>query len=197
MDVPDWPDGLAGRLLAQRIVLLHGPLDAARATRVAAELMTLDAEGDSAVSLRIDCAEGSVAQALVLMDVIELLGVPVRGLGLGQVGGAAVGVLAVCAHRSALPNTRFILREPATSVEAPARQVTQWVQLHRDERTRFAARIAAASRRPTDAVAEDFARGVFLDAPGAVDYGLLDEICRPSGDIRPLTGPPIGFRPRR
>ena len=46
-----------GRLLAQRVVLLHGPLDDLSVTRVAAELMTLDAEGDDAVSLRVDCGE--------------------------------------------------------------------------------------------------------------------------------------------
>ena len=39
-------DVLARRLLAQRVVLLHGPLDDLSATRVSAELMTLDAEGD-------------------------------------------------------------------------------------------------------------------------------------------------------
>ena len=39
-------DVVARRLLAQRVVLLRGPLDDFSVTRVAAELMTLDAEGD-------------------------------------------------------------------------------------------------------------------------------------------------------
>ena len=37
---------LARRLFDQRVVLLHGPLDDLTVTRVSAELMTLDAEGD-------------------------------------------------------------------------------------------------------------------------------------------------------
>ena len=87
---------LAQRLFAQRVVVLTGPLDDMSATRVSAELMTLDAEGDDAVTLRIDCADGSLALALTLMDVIELLGVPVHafehGTGRGSRGGRPVRV---------------------------------------------------------------------------------------------------------
>ena len=45
---------LARRLLAQRVVLLHGPLDELCVTRVSAELMTLDADGDDPVTLRVE-----------------------------------------------------------------------------------------------------------------------------------------------
>ncbi len=80
-------DVLARRLLAERTVLLTGPLDGLTVTRVSAELMTLDAEGDDPVTLRVDCGEAALAPALTLMDVVELMGVPVRALCLGQVGG--------------------------------------------------------------------------------------------------------------
>ncbi len=125
---------LARRLMEQRVVLLHGPLDDATVTRVSAELMTLDAEGDEPVTLRLDCGQASLAPALTLMDVIELMGVPVRALCLGQVGGGAVGVLAVCAHRSAMPSTRFSLSEPTTHMEAHVRNVAQWAELRAVER---------------------------------------------------------------
>jgi len=65
-------DVLARRLLAERVVLLHGTLDDLSVTRVAAELMTLDAQGDDPVTLRVDCGEAALAPALTLMDVIEL-----------------------------------------------------------------------------------------------------------------------------
>ena len=130
--------------MEQRVVLLHGPLDDATVTRVSAELMTLDAEGDDAVTLRIDCGEAALAPALTLMDVIELMGVPVRAVCLGQVGGGAIGVLAVCAHRAAMPSTRFTLSEPATHMEAHVRNVAQWAELRAAERGRFCERVGAA-----------------------------------------------------
>jgi ATP-dependent Clp protease protease subunit len=197
MDEGDLSQVVARRLFERRVVLLQGPLDDTVASRVSAELMTLDAEGDAAVTLRIDSGDGSLAIALTLMDVIELLGVPVRALCLGQVGGPAVGVLSVCSHRAAMPSTRFSLREPTTRMEARAREVAQWAQLRADERQRFTERVAAAVGKPVDSVAEAFAAGLFMSAPEAADFGLIDEICRPQGEIHQLPGPSIGFRPRR
>jgi ATP-dependent Clp protease protease subunit len=193
----DMAPTLAQRLFEQRVVLLHGTLDDLSVARVAAELMTLDAEGDDPVSLRIDCAEGSLAPALTLMDVIELLGVPVRALCLGQVGGAGIGVVSVCTHRAAMPSTRFALREPTTQMEAHVRDVAQWAELRSHERLRFCERVAAAAGRSADTVAADLERGLYLSAPEALAYGILDEVAGPDAEIRQLPGPPIGFRPLR
>jgi len=197
MNDADWTEDLARRLFEQRVVVLQGPLTEAAATRASAELMTLDAEGDGAVALRIDSAEGSLALALTLMDVIELLGVPVRALCLGQVGGPALGVLAVCGHRAAMPSTRFAWREPTTQMEARAREVGQWAQLRIDERQRFTDRVATAIGQPPAVVADTLATGAFMSAADALAFGLLNEICRPKGEIHQMPGPPIGFRPRR
>lgn len=193
----DWSQTMAQRLFEQRVVLLHGDLDDMLATRVAAELMALDAEGDAAVSLRLDCGDGSMALALTLMDVIELLGVPVQALCLGQVGGPAIGVLSMCTHRAAMPSTRFRLREPATQFEARAADVERWAQLRAEERERFCSRVGAAVGKPAAVVAADLESGVFMGAAEALAYGLIDEICRPEAEIRQMPGPPIGFRPRR
>jgi len=193
----EWSRTLAERLFEQRVVVVHGPLDDLTVTRAAAELMTLDADGDAAVTLRLDSAEGSLALALTLMDVIELLGVPIRALALGQVAGAAVGVLAMCSHRAAMPSTRFVLREPRTQMEATARDVSQWARLQADERQRFCERLATAVGQSPEVVGEDMRRGLFMSADEALRYGLVDEVCRPDAAIHQLPGPPIGFRPRR
>jgi ATP-dependent Clp protease, protease subunit len=182
------------------VVLLHGPLDDLSVTRVSAELMTLDADGDEPVTLRVDCGEAALAPALTLMDVIELMGVPVRALCLGQVGSGAVGVVAVCAHRAAMPSTRFSLSEPATQLQAHVRNVAQWAELRADERHRFCARVGAATGRPAADVEADVERGRFLSAQEALDYGILDEVCRRDAPVRRLPGsgpPPMGFRPQR
>ena len=191
---------LAHRLLAQRVVLLHGPLDELSVTRVSAELMTLDADGDDPVTLRVDCGDAGLGPALTLMDVIELMGVPVRALCLGQVGAGAIGVVAVCAHRAAMPSTRFSLCEPATELQAHVRNVAQWAELRAAERRHFCARVGAATGRPATTVEQDLGHGRFLGAAEAVEYGILDEVCRPDTPVGRLPGsgpPPMGFRPLR
>jgi ATP-dependent Clp protease, protease subunit len=193
-------DVLARRLLAQRVVSLHGPLTDFSVTRVAAELMTLDAEGDDAVTLRVDCGEAALAPAMTLMDVIELMGVPVRALCLGQVAAGAVGVVAVCAHRSALPSTRFSLAEPATAMQAHVRNVAQWAELRAGERQRFSARVGAATGQAAGLIEGDMERGLFMGVEEALAYGILDEVSRPEAPVRRLPGsgpPPMGFRPVR
>ena len=182
-------DLLARRLLAQRVVLLHGPLDDLSTTRVSAELMTLDAEGDEPVTLRVDCGEAALAPALTLMDVIELMGVPVRALCLGQVASGAVGVVAVCAHRAAMPSTRFSLCEPVTQLQAHVRNVAQWAELRAARAgavLRPGGRRHAAARPPRSRA--DLERGRFLGAAEAVEYGILDEVCRPDAPVRPPAG---------
>ena len=179
---------LGRRLMEQRVVLLHGPLDDATVTRVSAELMTLDADGDDAVTLRIDCGEAALAPALTLMDVVELMGVPVRAVCLGQVGGGAVGVLAVCAHRAAMPSTRFTLSEPATQ-HGGAR--AQRRPVGRAARRRARALLRAGGRGGREVrgeVGADIERGRFFGAAEALEYGLLDEVCGPDADVRPLPG---------
>jgi ATP-dependent Clp protease protease subunit len=197
VDDTDWRQTLSQRLFEQRVVLLHGPLDDLAVANTSAQLMTLDAEGDEPVCLRVDGGEGSLAVALTLMDVIELMGVPVRALCLGLVGTAAAGVVAVCAHRSAMPSTRFVLREPTTQLDVHVRDAAQWAAVRSDERRRFAVRLASATGRTIDAVEGDLAHGRLLGASEAVTYGLLDEVCRSDAEIRRLPGPPIGFRPSR
>jgi ATP-dependent protease ClpP protease subunit len=99
-----------------------------------------------------------------------------------------------------MPSTRFALREPSTGqTTLHARNVAQWAELRAGERERFCHRVAAAAKRPAEQVLEDVVRGLYLGAAEAVEYGLIDEVCRPDAAIHPLpgTGSPMGFRPLR
>src|SRR5262245_9396583 len=100
-DLVPWPDYLRARLFDGRVVRVSGDLDDRLATRVAAELMTLDASGDEAVRVLLDSGGGTLEAAMMLVDVIDLLGVPVHTTCVGRADGAAVGVLAV-SHRRAI-----------------------------------------------------------------------------------------------
>ena len=93
---------LEERLFERRIVLCRGTLDDALAGRVASELMTLDALGDGAVELQLDCEGASLEAAWTLIDVVDLLGVPVNIVCSGRVEGAAVGLLSAGERRTAL-----------------------------------------------------------------------------------------------
>ncbi len=192
----DWADMVRARMFDRRVVFVSGTLDETAAGQAAMELMTLDASGDDPIHLQLDSPDGSLEAALSLMDIIDLAGVPVRGTCVGLVGGPAVGVLAVCTHRMATPHGRLRLAEPAGSFAGSAADLQRWAAHHRDRWQLFCRRLATAVGRPADRVAQDLEAGRFLSADDAVEYGLIDEVCRPDADVYRLPGRPMGFQPR-
>ncbi len=184
------------KLFDLRIVLLSGPLDDEVGQEVGAELMTLDALGDGPVHLQIDSAGGTLPAALALMDIIDVLGVPVRGSCVGQAVGPAVGVLAVCSHRLMSAHARLRLLEPSVEVRGNARQLEQLASSHADQWTAFCARLSEVTGQPLERVLDDADRGRFLSAAEAIDYGLVDEVAAADARMYRLPGRPIGFGPR-
>jgi ATP-dependent Clp protease protease subunit len=177
----DWPDGsdwLEGHLFDRRIVTLRGPLDDAGATRVASQLMTLDATGDEAVDLQLDSPGGSLEACFSVVDVIDVLGVPVNVTCLGRVEGPAVLVAAVCSKRMAMEHTRFRLGDPDVVFEARASHVEHLLEFHRQNYLRYHERLAQAVGRPTDVVVEACEQGRFFSAAEAVQFGLVDDVVR-------------------
>jgi ATP-dependent Clp protease, protease subunit len=187
---------LRRRLFERRMVVLTGPLDDGRAGEVGASLMTLDASGDGAVDLQIDSRGGSTGAALALMDIVDLLGVPVRAWCTGQAAGPALGVLAVCAHRALSPHARVQLTEPRVEWEGSARQLELLAAAHAGQWTMFLRRVAEATGQDADRIRRDADRGRFLTPTEAVAYGLADEVVAPDARIERFPGRPIGFRPR-
>ena len=191
-EVGDW---LAQSLFAKRVVQLSGPLDDRAATDLVAQLMTLDALGDDPVELRIDSASGTSGAALAVADVIDLLGVPVRAFASGRVHGPAVGVLAVCDHRTVSAHASLRLAEPAAEFSGTARQLGVQAAAHRDEWLALCGCVARATGRPVEEVAADARAGRFLTPDEAVRYGIVDEVAHRDAEIRRLPVRRIGFRP--
>lgn len=192
----DPSDVLRQHLFERRIVSLTGPLDELQANSVATALMTLDATGDEAVELRVDSGQGTTGAALTVMDIVGLMGVPVRAVCVGQATGPALGVLGVCHHRSMLPHARLGLFEPGMEASGTALQLEQAVADHLGRWTSLLARLAESTGQPVDRLRQDAAQGRFLTAAEAVDYGLVDEIATAEGRLIPLREDRIGFRPR-
>ncbi len=189
------------RLYERRTVVVWGRLDDLVVGDVAAELMTLDALGDEPIELAISSPGGTLDAALALVDVIDLLGVPVHATCLGQLEGPPVAALAVCARRVAAPHARFrLVEEPVELAGAPV-DLESFVRDHRARLGALARRIAEATgRHSPDEVAADFAAGRFLSAEEAVRYGLVDEVGRPDARLLRLPraggAPGFGFRTR-
>jgi ATP-dependent Clp protease, protease subunit len=191
-----WPEALRARLFEQRIVSLRGPLTDEVAGLACAELMTLDASGDSAITLFVDSGEATLSAAFSVMDTIDLLGVPVHATCVGRADGAVVGIMAVAHRRRAARHSRFHLCAPQSSVSGSAADLERWATHHQQQLDNFVARLSEATQRPLEHVEADVYQGRYLSAEEAVAYGLIDEIWQSErSGSSPPDRPPLGFRP--
>jgi ATP-dependent Clp protease, protease subunit len=193
----EWDARLRETMLAQRIVSLRGDLDSQLAGQVALELMSLDASGDEHVTLYVDSGSGTLDGAFTVIDVIDLLGVPVHATCLGRAQGPAAAVVAVSDFRFSAPHARFQLCEPVSEAFGRAQDMERFAEQQRSQLHRFTTRLAAAVDRPPEHVEADLQTGRYLEAAEALEYGLVDEIWQPVRNASDKERGPIGFQPRK
>lgn len=163
-------------LLGRRTVLVASTLDDETASRVAAELMTLDALGDDPIELWLNCGGGTFDAALAVMDVVDLAGVAVRATCLGRVDGPAVGVLAVADHRSVAPHSRVRFDAPSASLSGRVADVVHAADEFTRRQLAFCTRVAQASGQTVEWVTDALRARRTFEPLEAVRAGLADEI---------------------
>jgi ATP-dependent Clp protease protease subunit len=170
-----WQENLQARLLEKRIVLASGMLDDDAATRMSAQLLTLDAEGDDFIRLEMQNLRAELSAALTVMGVLDVVRADVRAYASGETSGAALGVLASCPHREAYPNASFALSEPRLSFGGTVTAVTAREEQARRMTDSLYYRIAEATGREADEIREDARGGRTLTVAEALGYGLIHE----------------------
>jgi ATP-dependent Clp protease, protease subunit len=170
-----WQDSLSERLLEQRIVLASGVLDDAAATRLSAQLLTLDAEGDGPIRLELQNLQAELPAVLTLMGVLDVVRAQVQAFASGATGGPALGVLASCPRRLAYPNASFTLSEPRLRFGGTVTAVTAHEQQANRMTDSLFYRIAEATGRDAEDIRADARHGRVLTVAEAIGYGLIHD----------------------
>jgi ATP-dependent Clp protease protease subunit len=170
-----WQDKLYERLLGQRIVLASGVLDEPAGTRLSAQLLTLDAEGDGPIRLELQNLRADLPAAVTLMGVLDVMRAEVHAFASGETGGAALGLLASCPRRLAYPNASFTLSEPRLRFGGTVSAVSGYEQQARRMTDTLFFRIAEAAGRDAEDVREDARRGRVFSVAEAIGYGLIHD----------------------
>ncbi len=169
------------KLMEERIVFLGAPVDETSANDVMAQLMYLEhKDPDRDISLYINSPGGSFSAMTAIYDTMQYVTCDVETICLGQAGSAAALLLAggTAGKRFALPGARMVIHQPA--LPDPVEGQASDLAIQADELTRIRARMEELLVRHTgrshEQVGADIERDKFLDAQGAVDYGLVDAI---------------------
>jgi ATP-dependent Clp protease protease subunit len=161
-----------------RTVLVFGSINDKLAAEVSKRLIALSAESKDPITLLVSSPGGHVESGDVIHDIIRFIDAPVRVVGTGWVGSAAVNVfLSVPKERRVcLPNTRFLIHQPsggaggqATDIAIQAREIVKI-------RERIAALIAKESGQTLEKVTIDIERDYWMTASEAQEYGLISRI---------------------
>jgi ATP-dependent Clp protease, protease subunit len=170
-----WQDKLYERLLEQRVVIAAGVLDDAASTRLSAQLLTLDAEGDGPIRLELQNLRSELPAALTLMGILDVIRAEIQAYASGETGGPALGVLASCPRRLAYPNASFTLSEPRLRFAGTATAVSAHEQQARRMVDSLFYRLAEATGRDAEDIHEDARQGRVLTVAEAIGYGLIHD----------------------
>jgi ATP-dependent Clp protease, protease subunit len=168
--------GAVDHLFDRRVLLVGGVLDDAATSELAARLMTLDALGDEPIELRLGTCEGSFESALVVLDILDVVGVEVRTVGFGTIQAGPVGILASGARRALARHARLQTGELEVEVSGTASDLERTLAAHAVARDQFLERVARGTGRATAEVAAEWARRCVLDAVDARSLGYVDEV---------------------
>jgi ATP-dependent Clp protease protease subunit len=167
------------RLLKDRIVFLGTEINDVVANLIVAQLLFLESEDpDKEVNFYINSPGGEVTASLAIYDTIQFIKPPVSTLCLGLAASGAAVLLAAGAkgRRYALPHATVMTHQPwggmkgqASDLDIHAREILR----QREEINAIMATHTGQNQRRID---KDMERDLFMSAPQAVEYGIIDEV---------------------
>ncbi len=166
-------------LLKERIVFLGTAIDDQVANLIVAQLLFLQREDpERDISMYIHSPGGVITAGLAIYDTMQIIEPKVSTIAVGLT--ASMGTVLLCAgapgKRYALPNATVHMhqalggaRGQASDIEIAAKEILRNNEIIRNI-------IAKHAGQPVDKVTRDFDRDFYLDAQGAKEYGLVDEL---------------------
>ena len=166
-------------LLKERIIFMGSPIDDNVANLIIAQLLFLDREDrDKDIHLYINSPGGLIYPGLAIYDTLQLVKAPVSTICVGSTASLATVLLAAgtSGKRYALPNSTIHMHPAGGGVRGYAPDV----EIQARELLRMQKKIheimCEHTGQTVEKIAQDFDRDYFMDAPGAVEYGIIDEI---------------------
>ena len=169
---------LDNTLLKNRTLTIFGEIDKDVARRTTEKLLALSFESDEPITVYIGSPGGHVESGDTIFDMIRFVKPTVRMVGTGWVGSIATHIYLATDrdNRFALPNTRFLIHQPAggfggdaSDIEIHAREIVK-------TRERINGIIAEQTGQPLERVAKDTDRDYWMGVEESVEYGLVGTV---------------------
>ncbi len=168
-----------------RQIFLFGEINQGVAREVSEKLVAMSALADKPITLIINSQGGHVEAADTIYDMIDFVAAPVQVLGTGWVAsaGAHIFLAPPRERRFALPNTRFMLHQPAGGAHGQAVDIGIEAREIVRMRERLNRIISEQTGQPLDKVEQDTDRNFWMSAEEAKEYGLVGRIIEQANEL--------------
>lgn len=172
------------RLYRERIIYVGQDLDDESANQIIAVLLYLENDDAKAnVSMYFNCPGGTIPAGLAVYDCMQAMKYPIVTLNLGLAASMSAFLVAAGTKgkRMALPNSRFLLQSPSLpdTVRGQASDIAIEVRNILNQRNRIIDGLHNFTGRSKDQLKQDLSRDMYLTAPEARTYGLIDNVLMP------------------
>ena len=181
------PDRIEDQLsFKSRYVLVFGEITDALAQSTCRRLLALSEESDAPITMLISSPGGHVESGDTIHDLIRFVRAPVTTVGTGWVASAGAHVFLAPPkdRRVCLPNTRFMIHQPAGGTGGQATDIAIHAKEIIKTRERIARVIAKQTGKPVEAVLIDMERDYWMNAEEAVKYGIVSRIIERQKDLQ-------------
>ena len=167
------------RLMKERIIFLGTPIDDQVANVIVAQLLFLNHDDpEKEIQMYINSPGGVIYAGLAIYDTMQMISNPISTVAVGVT--ASFGTVLLTAgtkgRRYALPNATIHLHQPlggaqgqATDIEIQAKQILRLKAL-------LTGILAKHTGKAEEDIEHDSDRDFYLDAQGAVEYGVVDQV---------------------
>ena len=166
-------------LLKNRIVFLGTPINDQVSNLIVAQLLYLSSEdAEAPIQMYINSPGGQVYAGMAIYDTMQMIPNPISTLAVGMT--ASFGTILLTAgtkgQRYALPHATIHMHQPlggasgqASDIEIQAKEILRL-------KDRLNEILAGHTGQTVKAIEKDTNRDFYLDAEGAVKYGLVDKV---------------------
>lgn len=172
-------------LFKSRVVFVFGEINDKLAQATCRRLLALSEESDAPITLLVSSPGGHVESGDAIHDMIGFVRAPVTTLGTGWVGSAAAHIFLAPPkeRRLCLPNTRFLIHQPAGGTGGQATDIAIQAEQILRTRERIARVIATSTGQPFEKVARDIERDFWMNAEEAIAYGIVARVVERQSDL--------------
>ena len=176
-------------LLKERIVFIGTGINDQVANLIVAQLLYLDQQDpEKQINMYVNSPGGGIYAGLAVYDTMRLVRAPIATYAVGVTASFGTVLLTSGTQglRYALPNATIHLHQPMGGIEGQATDIEIQAKEILRLRSKLNEMLAHHTGQPLNVIERDTDRDFWMDAEGAKEYGLIDEVLHP-GDSEETT----------